>query len=203
MNDLFEKEEFEQQYEVNEHNLGNFKLKIREFTFHRFNGNQVWPGNQIFAEFLLKNTDFLLDKRVLEIGSGSGILSIFLKKIGVDITVSDCPDQEIFDNIDYNCILNNLDPLPKLPCNFYTDLWGEPISITKFPLIIASDILIYLKSFPDLIKSINFLLAEGGVMWLNNRRRINTEGIFLDMCISEGYKVAEIFPKVFQLTKNS
>ena len=44
MNDLFGTEKFEQQYEVNTHSLAGIEIKIREFTFHRLNGNQVWPG---------------------------------------------------------------------------------------------------------------------------------------------------------------
>ena len=122
MNDLFEKEEFEQQFEVNKYVLAGVELKIREFTFHRLNGNQVWPGNQVFAEFLSANVQFLRTKNILELGSGSGILSIFLSKIGIFPTVSDCPDTEIFENIAFNCKINNISPLSTFPRKFYIDL---------------------------------------------------------------------------------
>ena len=69
----------------------------------------------------------------------------------------------------------------------------------KFDLILASDILIYLKSFPALIKSLKVLLADEAVFWLNNRRRIDTEEVFLNMCRKEGFGVREIFPKVFEV----
>ena len=119
MNDLFGTEKFEQQYEVNTHSLAGIEIKIREFTFHRLNGNQVWPGNQIFAEFLERNREFLQHKRILELGSGSGILAIFLAKLGMNVTASDCPDAEIFENIEYNCNLNEIQPVPTFPRKKY------------------------------------------------------------------------------------
>ena len=121
MNDIFNEEEFKQIYEINTYTLANIQLQIREFSFHRLNGNQVWPGNQIFAEFLQKNLDFLRDKKIIELGSGSGILSIFLAKQGINITASDVPDAEIFENIDFNCNLNEIDPVPKFLRNIYID----------------------------------------------------------------------------------
>lgn len=79
MNDLFGKEDFEQEFEVNEFTLGNVQLKIQEFSFHPYNANQAWPGNKAFAEWLLGNLTKLQELKVLEIGAGCGVLSIFLK----------------------------------------------------------------------------------------------------------------------------
>lgn len=203
MNDLFETEEFHQIYEENNYELAGQKLKIREFTFHRLNANQVWPGNQIFAEYLLENLGYLKEQKVLELGSASGILSIFLKKHNIDITASDCPDEEIFENIVYNAKINGIDNIPTLPRILYIDLWGETLNEgLGFTLIIASDILLYLKSFPSLIKTLDFLLEGNCKMWLNNRRRIDTEQIFLNMCVEHGFSVKEVFPKVFEIKKN-
>lgn len=69
----------------------------------------------------------------------------------------------------------------------------------KFDLILASDILIYLKSFPALIRTLKVLLQDDAVFWLNNRRRIDSEEVFLNMCREEGFEVREIFPKVFEI----
>ena len=103
--------------EENLYEIGDISVLIREFSFHRLNGNQVWPGNQIFADFLMNNLEVLKGKRVLELGSGSGILSIFLSKKGISITASDCPDNEVLENIEYNCKLNQIDPVPIFPRN--------------------------------------------------------------------------------------
>lgn len=43
--------------------------------------------------------------------SGTGALAIFLKKMfQIDITTSDYNDQEIEDNISYNCMINGITP---------------------------------------------------------------------------------------------
>ena len=115
MNDLFGDEEFKQQFEENTYTVSNLHLKIREFTFHRLNANQVWPGNQIFSEVLQGQLAFLLPKKVLELGSGSGILSIFLKLSGVNVTASDCPDIEVEENILHNARENGVNDLQFLP----------------------------------------------------------------------------------------
>lgn len=115
MNDLFGDEEFAQQYEENCYELAGVGIRIREFTFHRLNANQVWPGNQVFAEFLVTKLEELRGKKVLELGSASGILTIFLKKHGVDVTASDCPDSEVLQNIEFNCRLNQLESVPIFP----------------------------------------------------------------------------------------
>jgi predicted nicotinamide N-methyase len=109
MNDLFGEDEFQQIYDENSHDFGGVHLKIREFSFHRFNANQVWPGNQIFAEFLKGQVEFLKGKKVLELGSGSGILSIFLRILEVDVTASDCPDEEVRENIMFNAKENGVE----------------------------------------------------------------------------------------------
>lgn len=115
MNDLFGEGEFKQQFEETTHIISNLHLKIREFSFHRLNANQVWPGNQIFSEFLQSQLAFLKSRKVLELGSGSGILSIFLKLSGVNVTASDCPDTEVEDNILHNARENGVNDLQFLP----------------------------------------------------------------------------------------
>lgn len=128
MNDLFGDEEFSQHYEINSYTMSSMTLQIREFSFHRLNGNQVWPGNQVFADFLFGQLDFLRTQNIVELGSGSGILGIFLARLGARITVSDCPDSEIFENIDFNCKLNGIDSIPKLPREIYIRYVGRIIA---------------------------------------------------------------------------
>lgn len=86
---------------------------------------------------------------------------------------------------------------------FTLDMWGESLpDNSNFTMIIASDILLYVKTFPRLINTIKGILKEKGIMWLNNRRRIDSEEVFLKMCRESGFSVAEIYPKVFEIKPN-
>ena len=83
-------------------------------------------------------------------------------------------------------------------------MWGDPIEDDDqhtFELILASDILLYVKEFPKLLKTIAEILKDHGVMWLNNRRRIDTEEVFLNLCRTNKFQVTEIFPKIFEIKK--
>ncbi|KAJ4813265.1 S-adenosyl-L-methionine-dependent methyltransferases superfamily protein [Rhynchospora pubera] len=133
-------------------------LKIREFSFHSLNANLLWPGTFAFADWLLLHHQSLLHPRlrILELGSGTGALAIFLRSsFHVDITTSDYDDPQIELNIAHNCTSNGLHPLPHI-----RHTWGEPFptSAPYWELIIASDILLYVKQYPNLIKTLCFLL---------------------------------------------
>ncbi|XP_010490560.1 PREDICTED: protein N-methyltransferase NNT1 isoform X1 [Camelina sativa] len=149
--------ETSQSFVERNHQFPGFELQIREFGFHQLNANLLWPGTFAFADWLLQHRHLIQKRRCLEIGSGTGALAIFLKKeFNLDITTSDYNDQEIEDNIVHNCIANEI--IPSLPHIKHT--WGDefPISEPDWDLIIASDILLYVKQYPNLIKSLTFLL---------------------------------------------
>ncbi|CAL4919902.1 unnamed protein product [Urochloa decumbens] len=102
-------------YAERAHDFPGMKLSVREFSSHELNANFLWPGTFSFATWLVKNQSILDGQRVLEFGSGTGALAIFLRKsFGVDITTSDYDDKEIEENIAYNCSANNLDVLPHI-----------------------------------------------------------------------------------------
>ncbi|KAL8504809.1 hypothetical protein ACS0TY_016122 [Phlomoides rotata] len=135
------------------------ELLIREFSFHQLNANLLWPGTFAFAEWLVQHRTWIEGRRVLELGSGTGALAIFLRKsFQLDITTSDYDDAEIEENIAHNCQINGVTPV--LPHIRHS--WGDvfPITDPDWDLIIASDILLYVKQYAHLIKSLSFLLKS-------------------------------------------
>ncbi|XP_003563258.1 methyltransferase-like protein 23 [Brachypodium distachyon] len=155
-----EKEEQQQalEYEERFHKFPGMELSIREFSCHQLNANLLWPGTFFFAEWLVKNPSIIVGQRILELGSGTGALAIFMRKsFGVDITTSDYDDKEIEENIAHNCGVNNLDALPHI-----RHTWGDPFPIPRpnWNIVIASDILLYVKQYPNLITTLSFLLKE-------------------------------------------
>ncbi|KAG5550538.1 hypothetical protein RHGRI_015484 [Rhododendron griersonianum] len=158
------------------------ELLIREFSFHELNANLLWPGTFSFAEWLVQQRSWVEGRRTIELGrhvhfrylhalivfvmffllfgaSGTGALAIFLRKsFQLDITTSDYDDQEIAENIAHNCRANGISPvLPHLKHS-----WGDafPSAEPDWDLVIASDILLYVKQYANLIKTLSFLLKS-------------------------------------------
>ncbi|KAK8947032.1 hypothetical protein KSP39_PZI007046 [Platanthera zijinensis] len=241
------------------HNICNWHvLTIREFSFHQFNANLLWPGTFAFCEWLSQNRSLLEGQNILELGRrkiaqcehmaesasenmrkgkvhvegevtvkcsprpsdtlicGTGALAIFIRKyLGVDITTSDFDDKEVEENIVHNCKANEVKLLPHV-----RHTWGEPFPVSdpNWDLIIASDILLYVKQYPNLIKTLSFLLKSykqtnasslayyageslelcQPVFLMSWRRRIGgEEAHFFSGCEHDGLSVKHIGSRVY------
>ncbi|EYU26664.1 hypothetical protein MIMGU_mgv1a012473mg [Erythranthe guttata] len=205
------------------HQFPGTELLIREFSFHQLNANLLWPGTFAFAEWLVQHRSQIEGRRVLELGSGTGALAIFLaKSFQLDITTSDYDDVEIEENIAHNCRINGVTSL--LPHIRHS--WGDvfPISDPDWDLIIASDILLYVKQYGNLIKSLSFLLKSykpkaskevacttghhdqfpliRPTFLMSWRRRIGKEdeSIFFSGCKEAGLEVVHIGSRVYSIS---
>ncbi len=104
--------------------------------------------------------------RVLELGAACGALSIFLARSGVRITASDIDDDVVMSNIRANAQQNGLDDDAALPLLPHT--WGQQMPRLQtyladhgaFDVIVASDILNYEKTFPDLVATLCELMPR-------------------------------------------
>lgn len=77
----------EEEGEIQELIIGGESLAIRQYSWHRANANQVWPGTFVLAEFLRDNRSKYQcsDSHascILELGAATGALAIYLRKIG-------------------------------------------------------------------------------------------------------------------------
>eukprot|EP01027_Heterolobosea_sp_BB2_P008920 GEZU01013212.1.p1 GENE.GEZU01013212.1~~GEZU01013212.1.p1 ORF type:complete len:191 (+),score=46.46 GEZU01013212.1:108-680(+) len=130
-------------YEIKTHNYAGETIRIREFDFHQTNANFVWPASKTLAEFMVapENLPLFQNKTIIELGCGTGILSVFLKKKGLNVCTSDYADPQITENVSFNFKLNGIedDQVVHFP---YT--WGNelPEEMKKFDVIIGSDILL-------------------------------------------------------------
>ncbi|KAL5721057.1 hypothetical protein ACHQM5_013663 [Ranunculus cassubicifolius] len=220
-----ENEEETQQISVERtHKFPGIDLIIQEFSFHQLNANLLWPGTFAFAEWLVQHQTCLQGRRIIELGSGTGALAVFLKQsFEVDITTSDFDDVEVEENIAHNCRINKISPI--LPHVRHS--WGDkfPIGDPDWDLVIASDILLYVKEYPNLIKTLLFLLKSykskdkkadtrgdpgtciGGsnveLPWpsflMSWRRRIGKEeeALFFNGCENAGFVVQHLGSRVY------
>lgn len=141
----------------------------------------------------------------------------------MDITTSDYDDKDIEENIAHNCRVNKLDALSHI-----RHTWGDPFPILQpdWNIVIASDILLYVKQYPNLITTLSFLLKESDLnaqkgvctnittkagtqvaarppMFLMSwRRRIGKDqSIFFDGCEKAGLEVQHLGDLVYLISK--
>ncbi|XP_061369236.1 uncharacterized protein LOC133312101 isoform X2 [Gastrolobium bilobum] len=204
-------------YVERKHQFPGMDLIIREFSFHQLNANLLWPGTFAFAEWLVQHSKCIEGRHAIELGSGTGALAIFLRKsYNLDITTSDYDDQEIEENIAHNCRANTIPVIPHIK-----HTWGDkfPNSDPDWDLIIASDILLYVKQYANLIQTISFLLKcykprdrkavsptlndDVVLPWpaflMSWRRRIGKEDelLFFNGCEKAGLEVKHIGSRVY------
>ena len=151
-------------------------MKVREFSFSGTNANFVWPHNEAtlnaFLDFKFNGTNGLNQSaRILELGSGTGVLSIALRKLGFSSAItSDYDSTDIAENIEYNCLLNNVYHVhiphtwgEQFPWEQLENIWqkcSSSVCTTQPPVVlVASDILLYKKLYSNLVHTICQLLS--------------------------------------------
>jgi predicted nicotinamide N-methyase len=153
----------------------------------------VWPSSLGLLEVMtLRSTaESWRMRRVLELGCGLAIPSLWLKSLGADITASDMhPDVPVF--LERNRQLNHLGPIPYQ----VLDWRSEEIEIKDVDVIIASDVL-YEKEFP--LRFACFLkknLPPGGEYWLADPGRA-----YLQDFVTAAEEFSEILETLVQPTE--
>ena len=151
--------------------LGGLSIRLRERPFHPLNANAVWPGAHALADWVRANAaERLAGRRILELGAATGALAIFLvRACGLDVTTSDVDDGEVDEAIAENFRLNGAAPPPHL-----AHTWGAPLppDAPRFDVVLASDILLYVRAYPALVDTLEALCApRAGVPVRRSRTR--------------------------------
>ncbi|KAM9969104.1 hypothetical protein ACTFIW_003388 [Dictyostelium discoideum] len=130
------------------------KIKIREFAYSNTNAGIIWPSTYTLIDYLLLNQERFKNKKIIELGSATGVLSIFLNKKGYNVTSSDYNADEITENINFNKSLNNIE-FKHIP-----HTWGDTFKEEDkdFEIVIASDILLYVQYFEKLMITLRQLM---------------------------------------------
>ena len=127
-------------------------LVIRQYCWHMANANKVWPGTFTLAEFLTSHRERYAAGDMLELGSATGALSIYIRKLFVDIRLctSDIDDGgEVEANIQFNFERNGLARIPHV-AHTWGETWAQDSQHLlqqqyRFKYIVASDILLYVR----------------------------------------------------------
>ena len=147
-------------------------------------GEYVWPAGLAMCDYLKRHPELVKGKRVLELGSGTGVVGLFAAKLGAEhVTLTDFIDWNI-ENIKKNLKENGLEGRAE-PRWFQ---WGTSLG-DRWDVIIGSDVVYPAVDKIALIKAIKTHLKPGGKFILGyNDRPADVMNIFEQ----SGLKVKEL-----------
>ncbi|XP_054830009.1 protein-lysine methyltransferase METTL21E-like [Eublepharis macularius] len=159
------------------------EIKITEATDSY--GAVVWPSALVLCHFLEMNVNSynMVDKNVIEIGAGTGLVSIVASFLGAHVTATDLP--EVLGNLQYNICRNT-----KMRCKHQPQVkelfWGVdlekkfPRSLCHFHYILAADVVYHHPYLDELLLTFDHLCKEDTVIIWAMRFRLEKENQFVD-----------------------
>ena len=146
-------------------------------------GHRVWDTCLQVCKMLEKSPEICKNKKVLELGSGCGLMSIVIHKLGCDeVTATDLP--AVVDHLDkniINCVGDN-----KIKVTTLT--WGLPEIPSDIPtdvdLIVASDVTITESAVPLLVTTLSHILSQNptAVAIVGGPKHREGWPVFLEAC---------------------
>ncbi|XP_062886982.1 EEF1A lysine methyltransferase 3-like [Mobula hypostoma] len=157
---------FENKYEFCGYNLKISRFINANLGFSAY----VWEAGVALCRFFEKQNASFTAKRVIELGSGTGIVGILATLLGGEVTVTDKPS--ILKQIENNVSIN----IPSA-CRHRVKVraltWGE--DHTSFPsdydFILGSDIVYSSVSYPALMDTLRHLASHRATIYLSSELR--------------------------------
>ncbi|XP_078663095.1 protein N-lysine methyltransferase METTL21A-like [Branchiostoma floridae x Branchiostoma belcheri] len=133
-------------------------LRIREIqvSMEEEVGYKVWHAGEAFCEYLDGGKLDLVDKTILELGAGTGIVGIVASLMGADVTLTDL--REVLWNLEEN-VRRNTEGCRHTP-KVQELTWGKGLdrfSDKSYDFIIGTDIIYFEELHRDLIFTIKQL----------------------------------------------
>ncbi|XP_038646275.1 EEF1A lysine methyltransferase 3-like [Scyliorhinus canicula] len=125
----------------------------------------VWaPGTVLCRYFEAEKFDFT-GKKVIELGSGTGIVGIFVALLGGDVIMTDRHD--VVKQIEYN-IVANVPPSCRHRAQTRALAWGidQDTFVADVDVVLGSDIVYNPPQFPGLLKTLRYFCREKTTIYL-------------------------------------
>ena len=143
----------------------------------------LWPSGRALARHLLDNPP--PEPRALELGCGVALPALALRSLGVDALATDWYDDALL-FARANAERNALPPLETARLD-----WRHPPPDTRFPLVLAADVLYEMRNARTLADVLPEVVAPGGRLLLADPGRVyQTE--FRNLAYAAGWRSAEI-----------
>ncbi|XP_053184242.1 S-adenosylmethionine-dependent methyltransferase domain-containing protein [Scomber japonicus] len=141
-------------------------------------GALIWPGAIALCQFLENNQQQvnLMDKAVLEIGAGTGLLSIVASLLGARVTATDLPD--ILSNLTFNLLQNTKGRAHYTP-QVAALTWGQdlerdfPYPSYQYDYVFAADVVYHHNCLEGLLETMRHFCRPGSrttLLWANKVR---------------------------------
>ncbi|XP_056229627.1 uncharacterized protein LOC130167428 isoform X3 [Seriola aureovittata] len=153
-------------------------------------GGMIWPAALALCNYLDTNREQLnlVDKAVLEIGAGTGLVSVVAALLGAWVTASDLP--EVLSNLRVNLSRNTTGRCRHTP-QVAALSWGYdlehtyPTSVYRYDYILAADVVYHHDFLDELLATMKHFCRPGtAVIWANKVRMEN------DLTFTENFKKA-------------
>lgn len=131
-------------------------VDVRLSTARRYHedltGLQVWPISMYSCQFLTANPQFVRNRRVLELGSGVGLLGLHAARIAAHVILSDCNANSLLmckESVSINQLSDR--------CSVIELEWGadELPAGAPFDVIIGSELLYKLSTLDMLMETVD------------------------------------------------
>ncbi|XP_067847947.1 EEF1A lysine methyltransferase 3-like [Heptranchias perlo] len=130
----------------------------------------VWDSGIALCRYFEKEKISFTGKKVIELGSGTGIVGILVTLLGGAVTMTDQPDT--LKQIEYN-VSTNIPTASRHRLKVRPLTWGE--DQTNFPtdydFILGSDIVYSSVTYPSLIRTLHYLANQGTTIYLSSEFR--------------------------------
>ncbi|XP_078657437.1 protein N-lysine methyltransferase METTL21A-like [Branchiostoma floridae x Branchiostoma belcheri] len=151
-------------------------------------GATIWDSSIILSRFMEQTELELADKSVLELGAGTGLVSIVASLLGAKVTTTDCGET-------LPCAWGNVPRNTELRAKHAPVVrrleWGtadlDDFGVQHYDYIMGSDIIYKEETFPDLHKTIMHLAGAETVLYLAGRIRFSADEDFLDTLKQDFY----------------
>ncbi|KAF8803792.1 hypothetical protein BYT27DRAFT_7195132 [Phlegmacium glaucopus] len=141
-------------------------------------GGLAWPAGQILASYLVqKGTDYIKNRNILELGSGTGLVGLVAGKLGGDVCITD--QVPLLPLMHRNILLNDLESRV-----IVAELnWGMaiPTTIQRPDLILAADCVYFEPAFPLLVQTLSELSDSRTEILFSYKKRRKADKRFFTM----------------------
>lgn len=163
--------------------FADMEIKITEST--DCYGAVLWPSAMVLCHFLDTHRDEynLMDKNIIELGAGTGLVTIVTSLLGAKVTSTDLPD--VLSNLRHNVNRNTRGRCTHAPR--ITELsWGKqleerfPRTTCHYDYIIAADVVYAHPYLHELMETFMHLSSDDTVILWAMRFRLDPENSFVD-----------------------